>query len=269
MFVEGKRKAKNALLLEQFVLNEYKNEIHRSIKSIKHETKWLSDWCDFAIPILVPPKCAPLFHVFIKEFLVFNIFHPLIELISDPYNINSFVITFFEDFNGNKKSSIQAKQFLKSFVAYNKQNNENVLGIKMKEIINDEKLLFLFMKYLKSEGVVNLLQFILTLNNLNEKMFSPNFNQNDFEEVRDSMQETYEQYLREDGIDWLNISVPINQSLDFSNIKNKEDLEKLNLILFDAYEQVFVLLENFYLKHFLESDLFMKLIVGHRKCLLN
>ncbi|RWS05413.1 sorting nexin-14-like protein, partial [Dinothrombium tinctorium] len=257
MYLNGKRKAKNGRFLQEFVLQEYASCIHPAIKSRKDELKWIREWCDYMLPLLMPPKCSQLSLCFAREFLVCSIFQPLIELLSDPFTINTFVISIFEHNSEAKKKKKSAKkvQFLNSFVNYQKERDNNILGIQMKEIINDERLLFLFMKYLKSEGVVNLLQFILTLNSLNEKIFSPNFTENeDLNDFHEEMKETYNQYLREGGIDYINLN---------------SEIKKLNLALFDAYEKVYYLLENYYLPHFLESDLFMKLIVGHRNILLN
>ncbi|XP_053202166.1 sorting nexin-14-like [Panonychus citri] len=159
-------------------------------------------------------------------------------------------------------------QLLDNFSKPLKQLNgeDNCLGLSLKEIIKDEQLLFIFMQYLKEEGAVNLLQFLLSVDAFNCRLLKPDLIEEEKIDLTKELELLWKEYFAEESGDYIHFhDETIRKSLEEIIIEKKEIvlLQKSDP-LYKAYDQVYNTIDRVYLPLFTESSLYFKLIAGSR-----
>lgn len=84
------------------------------------------------------------------------------DVLADPNIINSLIILLATyKYNAQEYQSPPEEnvEFLQNFV--NKETNDSLLGLNLKTVLKTPSLLYEFMKFLKREGYLHLLQFCL------------------------------------------------------------------------------------------------------------
>uniref|UniRef100_T1K9Z2 PXA domain-containing protein n=1 Tax=Tetranychus urticae TaxID=32264 RepID=T1K9Z2_TETUR len=237
---------------------------------------------------------------FSLELIVNCVLEPFLDLISNPYYFNTFIILLLEGISNvteidkcikedetklssncqptsssssasnTHSSTVKAHslgQLLENFSKPIKELNkeENCLGLSLKEIIKDEQLLFIFMQYLKEEGSVNLLQFLLSIDSFNCRLLKPDLSEEEKSDLTRELELLFQEYFDDESPDYIHFhDDAIKQSLK-SIIERKEViLLQTSDPLYKAYDQVYNTVDRVYLPLFSESSLYFKLVAGSR-----
>lgn len=277
LFLEGKRKAKSAYYIPEHVIEEYKKEgfycdssyLRALIKSCQH--------------LLISPKIISnsTVQLFSLELFVNGVLEPFIDLISHPYYFNTFFILLFNGVSSPTQSSQSSESnssssglnidssnlvtLLENFSYPIDCDGENSLGLNLREIIKDEQALFIFMQFLKDEGVVNLLQFLLSVESFNQKLLKPDLSDEQKMKLSSELELIMKEFFDETSADYIHFKDPlIKQSLQ--KIIDKKDIILLQTEdpLYKAYDIIYNFIDQTYLPYFLRSSFYLKLIAGTR-----
>uniref|UniRef100_A0A667Z834 Sorting nexin 14 n=1 Tax=Myripristis murdjan TaxID=586833 RepID=A0A667Z834_9TELE len=130
----------------------------------------------------------------------------------------------------------------------------SVLKLELKEIREQQDLLFRFMNFLKQEGAVHVLQFCLT--EFNDKILSPELSDSELQRLHSEVVHIYETYCLEESIDKISFDPFIVEEIRNIAKGPYTGVVKLQTMrcLFEAYEHVLSLLEAVFTPMFCHSD---------------
>lgn len=297
IYLNGKRSARAQQFIERAVLKEYYDAgvFQPQMRSEAEESKWLRNLSELLLPLLVPPKAlhSNLARTLLREIISCGVLKPIISIVSDPFYVNDiFSIVFdadspsidldalqkanegnaklvallinFDQVHGAKSTSTAstASKTIESAFDY-----KTCFGVELNALIKDQQMLFLLLRFLKEEGCVNYLQFILTIDGFNEKILNPELSDDDRNELYVDAVQICRSYFVPSGIDYIEcLDESWANELQTVLDQGPSEIDQLRKIgtLFEAYERVYSCLENEYLPMFFESDLYVKLIVGSR-----
>uniref|UniRef100_A0A8C2J3Y0 Sorting nexin-14 n=1 Tax=Cyprinus carpio TaxID=7962 RepID=A0A8C2J3Y0_CYPCA len=242
-----KNKQSNTEGLQQAALAEYGADLHVALRSRKDELLYLRKLTELLFPYVMPPKATdcryiaihiheyPLFQDTVNHMVLIFIDDTPPESVTDP---PSALVPFLEKFADprNKKSS--------------------VLKLDLKEIREQQDLLFRFMSFLKEEGAVHVLQFCLTVEEFNDRILCPELSDTEKQRLHEEVQKIYETYCLEESIDKISFDPFIIEEIHNIAQGPYTGVVKLQTMrcLFEAYEHVLSLLENVFTPMFCHSD---------------
>uniref|UniRef100_A0A8C8D7V6 Sorting nexin 14 n=1 Tax=Oncorhynchus tshawytscha TaxID=74940 RepID=A0A8C8D7V6_ONCTS len=241
IIAKAKQKVKNTEGLQQAALVEYGPDLHFALHSRKDELRYLRKVTKMLFAYLMPPKatdCRSL-AVLMQEILVGSVFLPIMDFMADP---------------------VTAELCL-SFCHLVSQ----VLKLELKEIREQQDLLFRFMNFLKQEGAVHVLQFLLTVEEFNDKILCPELSEAELQRLHGEVQHVYDTYCLEESIDKISFDRFIVEEIRNIAEGPYEGVVKLQTMrcLFEAYEHVLSLLESVFTPMFCHSDgYFRYLLMG-------
>ncbi|KTF73017.1 hypothetical protein cypCar_00026747 [Cyprinus carpio] len=145
--------------------------------------------------------------------------------------------------------------FLEKF-ADPRNKKSSVLKLDLKEIREQQDLLFRFMSFLKEEGAVHVLQFCLTVEEFNDRILCPELSDTEKQRLHEEVQKIYETYCLEESIDKISFDPFIIEEIHNIAQGPYTGVVKLQTMrcLFEAYEHVLSLLENVFTPMFCHSD---------------
>ncbi|VTJ82245.1 Hypothetical predicted protein, partial [Marmota monax] len=166
VIVKARQKVKNTEFLQQAALEEYGPELHVALRSRRDELHYLRKLTELLFPYILPPKatdCRSL-TLLIREILSGSVFLPSLDFLADPDTVNHLLIIFIDDSPPEKATEPASPlvPFLQKF-AEPRNKKPSVLKLELKQIREQQDLLFRFMNFLKQEGAVHVLQFCLTV----------------------------------------------------------------------------------------------------------
>ncbi|XP_010119963.1 PREDICTED: LOW QUALITY PROTEIN: sorting nexin-14-like, partial [Chlamydotis macqueenii] len=166
VIAKARQKVKNAEFLQQAALEEYGPELHVALRSRRDELHYLRKLTELLFPYILPPKsteCRSL-ALLIREILPGSVFLPSMDFLADPDTVNHLLLIFIDDSPPEKATEPTSSlvPFLQKF-AEPRNKKPSVLKLELKEIRDQQDLLFRFMNFLKQEGAVHVLQFCLTV----------------------------------------------------------------------------------------------------------
>uniref|UniRef100_A0A665VPK2 Sorting nexin-14-like n=1 Tax=Echeneis naucrates TaxID=173247 RepID=A0A665VPK2_ECHNA len=139
----------------------------------------------------------------------------------------------------------------------------SVLKMDLKEIRNQQDLLFRFMNFLKQEGAVHVLQFCLA--EFNDKILSPELSDSELQRLHGEVLQIYETYCLDESVDKISFDPFIVEEIRNIAKGPYTGVVKLQTMrcLFEAYEHVLSLLERVFTPMFCHSDeYFRHLLMG-------
>ncbi|KAF3844929.1 hypothetical protein F7725_008092 [Dissostichus mawsoni] len=259
---------KNAEYLQQAALEEYGPDLHVALRSRRDEFLYLRKLTEMLFPYILPPKatdCRSL-TLLIREVLAGSVFLPSMDYLADPDTVNHLLLIFID--NSPPEEATEPTSTLVPFLQKysdirNKKNS--VLKLELKEIREQQDLLFRFMNFLKQEGAVHVLQFCLAVEEFNDRILCPDLSNTEKTMLHEEVKKIYETYCLDESVDKIRFdpfiveeirnSITISK-LAFSQKRAYNDLlgqvgsvcrgVKLQTMrcLFEAYEHVLSLLEN-------------------------
>lgn len=131
-----------------------------------------------------------------------------------------------------------------------------MLKLELKQIREQQDLLFRFMNFLKQEGAVHVLQFCLTVEEFNDRILRPELSNDEMLSLHEELQKIYKTYCLDESIDKIRFDPFIVEEIQRIAEGPYIDVVKLQTMrcLFEAYEHVLSLLENVFTPMFCHSD---------------
>nr|XP_046147257.1 sorting nexin-14-like isoform X5 [Oncorhynchus gorbuscha] len=268
IIAKAKQKVKNTEGLQQAALVEYGPDLHFALHSRKDELRYLRKLTKMLFAYLMPPKatdCRSL-AVLMQEILVGSVFLPIMDFMADPDTVNHMVLIFVDDTPSEPAMEPPSSlvPFLQKY-ADPRTKKTSVLKLELKEIREQQDLLFRFMNFLKQEGAVHVLQFLLTVEEFNDKILCPELSEAELQRLHGEVQHVYETYCLEESIDKISFDRFIVEEIRNIAEGPYEGVVKLQTMrcLFEAYEHVLSLLESVFTPMFCHSDgYFTHLLMG-------
>ncbi|XP_046907015.1 sorting nexin-14-like isoform X2 [Hypomesus transpacificus] len=259
MISKARLKVKNAEYLQQAALEEYGPDLHMALRSRRDELLYLRRLTEMLFPYVLPPKasdCRSL-TLLIREVLAGSVFLPSMDYLADPDTVNHLLLIFID--NSPPEAASEPSSALVPFLQkYSETRNKkpSVLKLELKEIREQQDLLFRFMNFLKQEGAVHVLQFCLTVEEFNDKILCPELSDAEMLMLHEEVKQIYETYCLDESIDKIRFDPFIVEEIRNIAQGPYAGVVKLQTMrcLFEAYEHVLSLLENVFTPMFCHSD---------------
>ncbi|XP_027755279.1 sorting nexin-14 isoform X3 [Empidonax traillii] len=259
VIAKARQKVKNAEFLQQAALEEYGPELHVALRSRRDELHYLRKLTELLFPYILPPKsteCRSL-ALLIREILPGSVFLPSMDFLADPDTVNHLLLIFIDDSPPEiaTEPTSSLVPFLQKF-AEPRNKKPSVLKLELKEIRDQQDLLFRFMNFLKQEGAVHVLQFCLTVEEFNDRILRPELSDTEKMSLHEEVQKIYKTYCLDESIDKIRFDPFIVEEIQRIAEGPYMDVVKLQTMrcLFEAYEHVLSLLENVFTPMFCHSD---------------
>ncbi|NXD81317.1 SNX14 protein, partial [Halcyon senegalensis] len=259
VIAKARQKVKNAEFLQQAALEEYGPELHVALRSRRDELHYLRKLTELLFPYILPPKsteCRSL-ALLIREILPGSVFLPSMDFLADPDTVNHLLLIFIDGSPPEKATEPTSSlvPFLQKF-AEPRNKKPSVLKLELKEIRDQQDLLFRFMNFLKQEGAVHVLQFCLTVEEFNDRILRPELSDTEKMSLHEEVQKIYKTYCLDESIDKIRFDPFIVEEIQRIAEGPYMDVVKLQTMrcLFEAYEHVLSLLENVFTPMFCHSD---------------
>uniref|UniRef100_A0AAR2L556 Sorting nexin 14 n=1 Tax=Pygocentrus nattereri TaxID=42514 RepID=A0AAR2L556_PYGNA len=263
IIAKARQKVKNSEYLQQAALEEYGPDLHVALRSRRDELLYLRKLTEMLFPYILPPKatdCRSL-TLLIREVLAGSVFLPSMDYLADPDTVNHLLLIFID--NSPPEAATEPASALVPFLqkyADVRSKKSSVLKLELKEIREQQDLLFRFMNFLKQEGAVHVLQFCLTVEEFNDKILRPELSDSEKLMLHEEVKKIYETYCLDESIDKIRFDPFIVEEI--KNIAEGPYVGVVKLqtmrCLFEAYEHVLSLLENVFTPMFCHSDEVMK-----------
>ncbi|XP_024909789.1 sorting nexin-14 isoform X5 [Cynoglossus semilaevis] len=210
-------------------------------------------------PYILPPKatdCRSL-TLLIREVLAGSVFLPSMDYLADPDTVNHLVLIFID--NSPPEDASEPSSALVPFLqkyADTRNKKSSVLKLELKEIREQQDLLFRFMNFLKQEGAVHVLQFCLAVEEFNNSILCPELSDSAKMMLHEEVKKIYETYCLDESVDKIRFDPFIVEEIRNIAEGPYEEVVKLQTMrcLFEAYEHVLSLLENVFTPMFCHSD---------------
>uniref|UniRef100_A0A8B9L981 Sorting nexin 14 n=1 Tax=Astyanax mexicanus TaxID=7994 RepID=A0A8B9L981_ASTMX len=247
IIAKARQKVKNSEYLQQAALEEYGPDLHVALRSRRDELLYLRKLTEMLFPYILPPKgtdCRSL-TLLIKEVLAGSVFLPSMDYLADPDTVNHLLLIFID--NSPPEAATEPASALVPFLQkYADVRNKKASGLKLelKEIREQQDLLFRFMNFLKQEGAVHVLQFCLT--EFNDKILCPELSDAEKLMLHEEVRKIYETYCLDESVDKIQFDPFIVEEIKNIAEGPYSGVVKLQTMrcLFEAYEHVLSLLEN-------------------------
>ncbi|XP_039604004.1 sorting nexin-14 isoform X2 [Polypterus senegalus] len=259
IIAKARQRAKNTECLQQAALEEYGPDLHIAVRSRRDELQYLRKLTELLFPYILPPKaldCRSL-TLLIREVLAGSVFLPSMDFLADPDTVNHLILIFIDD-SPPEMATEPPSAFVPFLQKYAESRNKktSVLKLELKEIREQQDLLFRFMNFLKQEGAVHVLQFCLTVEEFNDKILCPELTDSEMMNLHEEVKKIYTTYCLDESIDKIRFDPFIVEEI--RNIAEGPYCSVVKLqtmrCLFEAYEHVLSLLENVFTPMFCHSD---------------
>ncbi|KAK9956335.1 hypothetical protein ABG768_014076 [Culter alburnus] len=259
IMAKAQQKVKNTESLQQAALAEYGADLHVALRSRKDELLYLRKLTELLFPFVMPPRatdCRSL-ALLIREVMTGSVFLPIMDFVADPDTVNHMVLIFIDD--SPPEPVIDPPSALVPFLekfADPRNKKSSVLKLDLKEIREQQDLLFRFMSFLKEEGAVHVLQFCLTVEEFNDRILCPDLSDTEMQRLHEEVQKIYGTYCLEESIDKISFDPFIIEEIHNIAQGPYTGVVKLQTMrcLFEAYEHVLSLLEKVFTPMFCHSD---------------
>nr|XP_046269960.1 sorting nexin-14-like isoform X3 [Scatophagus argus] len=256
---KARQKVKNTEHLQQAALEEYGPDLHVALRSRRDELLYLRRLTEMLFPYILPPKasdCRSL-TLLIREVLAGSVFLPSMDYLADPDTVNHLLLIFID--NSPPEEATEPSSTLVPFLqkySDTRSKKPSVLKLELKEIREQQDLLFRFMNFLKQEGAVHVLQFCLAVEEFNDRILCPELSDSEKMMLHEELKKIYETYCLDESVDKIRFDPFIVEEI--RNIAEGPYAEVVKLqtmrCLFEAYEHVLSLLENVFTPMFCHSD---------------
>ncbi|XP_061552013.1 sorting nexin-14 isoform X6 [Phycodurus eques] len=259
IIAKARQRVNRAEFLQQAALEEYGPDLHVALRSRRDELLYLRKLTEMLFPYILPPKatdCSSL-TLLIREVLAGSVFLPSMDFLADPDTVNHLLLLFID--NSPPEEATEPTSMLVPFLQkYSdpRSRKPSVLKLELKEIREQQDLLFRFMNFLKQEGAVHVLQFCLAVEEFNDRILCPELPDSEKMMLHEEVKKIYETYCLDESIDKIRFDPFIVEEIRNIAEGPYEEVVKLQTMrcLFEAYEHVLSLLENVFTPMFCHSD---------------
>ncbi|XP_061602628.1 sorting nexin-14-like isoform X2 [Cololabis saira] len=259
MIAKARAKVKGEDGLQQAALEEYGSSLHVALHSRQDELLYLRKLTEMLFNHVMPPKatdCRSL-ALLLREVMAGSVMLPTMDFMADPDTVNLMVLIYVDDTPPELATEPPSPlvPFLQKYVSVGSKKS-SVLKMELKEIREQQDLLFRFMNFLKQEGAVHVLQFCLAVEEFNDKILSPELSELELQRLHGEVQHIYQTYCLDESIDKISFDPFIVDEIRNIARGPYSAVVKLQTMrcLFEAYEHVLSLLENVFTPMFGHSD---------------
>ncbi|KAL3052072.1 hypothetical protein OYC64_004762 [Pagothenia borchgrevinki] len=259
IIAKAHRKVQSVEGLQQAALDEFGADLHIALRSRKDELLYLRKLTEMLFPYVMPPKatdCRSL-SLLLREVMSGSVMLPTMDFMADPDTVNLMVLIFVDNtpLDPATEPPSPLVPFLQKYADVSNKK-QSVLKLDLKEIREQQDLLFRFMNFLKQEGAVHVLQFCLTVEEFNDQILSPDLSDSELQRLHGEVVRIYETYCLEESIDKISFDPFIVDEIRNIAIGPYGGVVKLQTMhcLFEAYEHVLSLLERVFTPMFCHSD---------------
>ncbi|KAM7368277.1 hypothetical protein PAMP_014513 [Pampus punctatissimus] len=245
--------------LQQAALDEYGGDLHVALHSRKDELLYLRKLTEMLFSYVMPPKatdCRSL-ALLLREVMAGSVLLPTMDFMADPDTVNLMVLIFVDDTPPEPATEPPSTlvPFLQKYADF-RNKKLSVLKLELKEIREQQDLLFRFINFLKQEGAVHVLQFCLAVEEFNDKILRPELSDSELQGLHGEVLHIYETYCLDESIDKISFDPFIVEEIRNIAKGPYTGVVKLQTMrcLFEAYEHVLSLLENVFTPMFCHSD---------------
>nr|XP_046228865.1 sorting nexin-14-like isoform X3 [Scatophagus argus] len=259
IIAKAREKVKDVEGLQQAALDEYGADLHVALRSRKDELLYLRKLTETLFPFVMPPKatdCRSL-ALLLREVMAGSVLLPTMDFMADPDTVNLMVLIFVDDTPPEPATEPPSPlvPFLQKYADVSNKK-ASVLKLELKEIREQQDLLFRFMNFLKQEGAVHVLQFCLAVEEFNDKILSPDLSDAELQRLHGEVLHIYETYCLDESVDKISFDKFIVEEIRNIAKGPYDGVVKLQTMrcLFEAYEHVLSLLERVFTPMFCHSD---------------
>ncbi|KAM4528949.1 sorting nexin-14-like isoform 2-T2 [Fundulus diaphanus] len=259
IIAKARAKVKNVEDLQQAALEEYGANLHAALHSRKDEVLYLRKLTEALFSYVMPPKatdCRSL-ALLLREVMAGSVILPTMDFMADPDTVNLMVLIFVDDAPPEAATDPPSPlvPFLQKYTSVSNKK-PSVLKLELKEIREQQDLLFRFLNFLKQEGAVHVLQFCLAVEEFNNRILSPELGDSELQRLHGEVVQIYETYCLDESIDKISFDPLIVEQIRTVAAAPYADVVKLQTMtcLFEAYEHVLSLLEGVFTPMFCHSD---------------
>ncbi|CAG0881958.1 unnamed protein product [Darwinula stevensoni] len=246
-YLHGRSCSEQERNVEQATLDYYGSHLHVALKH-GNERKALK------------PLCC--------EILSETILFPSLNALADPDVVNSLLVLLFSPSVPDPPESMNQPwvNFLENFVS--KYADAIPPPLTLKDVRNNPTFLQYFWDFLKDEKANNLMQFLLDVEELNQRLLNPDLDAKGQQQLHVEAKSLFHTYFVPGGDDYICFASEVQkeiQSIVEGPTEGVEALRRGNS-LFKAYEHVYNLLEGVYCPLFQHSNVSFSLKWGPRLC---
>ncbi|KAM3851269.1 sorting nexin-14 isoform 1-T2 [Vipera latastei] len=263
VIAKARQKVKNTEYLQQAALEEYGPSLHVALRSRRDELNYLRKLTELLFSYILLPKATDCgtFTLLIREILSGSVFLPSMDYLADPDTVNHLILIFIDD-NPPEIATEPASPLVPFLQKFAEPRNEKsyALHFELKEFEDKQDLFFLFMSFLKKEGKVHVLQFYLELEQFNNRILQAELSDSEKMSLHEEVKKIYETYCLDESVDKIKFDsfiVEEIQSIAEGPYKEVVKLQQMRCF-FEAYEQVFSLLENVFIPKFCHTNEYFK-----------
>ncbi|XP_077442886.1 sorting nexin-14-like isoform X2 [Stigmatopora argus] len=245
--------------LQRAALEEYGADLHVAARGRNHELLYLRKLTEMLFPYLMPPRAAECrsLALLLREVMSGSVVLPAMDFAADPDTVNLMVLKFVDDTPSEAAAEAPSPRvpFLHKY-ADRGGDRPSVLKLELKEIREQQELLFRFMNFLKQECAVHVLQFCLDVEELTDKISRPDLDDAELRRLHGKLAHVYWKYCADDSVDKMDLErSTVDGIRDAAMGPYRAVVEPQTArCLFQAYEHVLSLLENVFTPMFCHSD---------------
>ncbi|XP_056150990.1 sorting nexin-14 isoform X2 [Lampris incognitus] len=266
VLTKARQKVRNEEGLQQAALDEYGSDLHIALRNRRDELLYLRKLTEMLFTYIMPPKatdCRSL-ALLLREVMAGSVILPTMDFMADPDTVNLMVLIFVDDTPPEPATEPPSAlvPFLQKYAdVCNKK--PSVLKLELKEIREQQDLLFRFMNFLKQEGAVHVLQFCLAVEEFNDKILSPELSEGELQRLHGEVLHIYETYCLDESVDKISFDPFIVEEIKNIARGPYGGVVKLQTMrcLFEAYEHVLSLLEGVFTPMFSHSDEYFRYLL--------
>ncbi|CAL8312697.1 unnamed protein product [Boreogadus saida] len=252
--------------LQQAALEAYGADLHLALRSRREELLYLRGLAQLLFSHVLPPKasgCRSL-ALLLREVVSGSVMLPTMDFLADPDTLNLMVLLLVDD--GPLEEPSEPPSALVPFLqryAEVRNKKASVLKLELKEIREQQDLLFRFMNFLKQEGAVHVLQFCLSVEEFNDRILRPELSEEQLQALHGEVQHLHQAYCLDHSPDKIRLQPAIVEEIQNIAEGPYRGVVRLQTLpcLFQAYEHVLSLLEDVFTPMFCHSDEYFRYLL--------
>uniref|UniRef100_A0A8C5CES0 Sorting nexin 14 n=1 Tax=Gadus morhua TaxID=8049 RepID=A0A8C5CES0_GADMO len=233
--------------LQQAALEAYGADLHLALRSRRDELLYLRSLAQLLFSHVLPPKatgCRSL-ALLLREVVSGSVMLPTMDFLADPDTLNLMVLLLVDDGPEPSEPPSALVPFLQRYAEV-RNKKASVLKLELKEIREQQDLLFRFMNFLKQEGAVHVLQFCLSVEEFNDRILRPELSEEQLQALHGEVQHLHQAYCLDHSPDKIRLQPAIVEEIQNIAEGPYPGVVRLQTLpcLFQAYEHVLSLLED-------------------------
>ncbi|XP_065319073.1 sorting nexin-14-like [Gordionus sp. m RMFG-2023] len=254
--------------LEIAIIEKSISHLHVTTQSRKKEIEYLRYLSSEIVPLIFPRNAlkSTILTSLLQELIAYRVILPCMDIITDPDFFNYLIIVLSEENLSKYDADHEPRIILLQGLCSKYPIQKSTIGISLKEIVHNQDLLFLFMNFMKSEGVLNLIQFYMSLEDFMKLILNPDLKLPQIDILNRQCQQMYKNFFDQSSSDRIDFDANTIAQMKYISEDKPENVLKLRNTspLYTSREHVVFLLENTFIPLFCQSGPYINWILGGR-----